>query len=369
MGLKILDTISIIIFIISLFGIFVDYSHIYLILTLVSGVYLLFRLKSVMSFIKKSVFIFIGIFLFAYLIYHIGIDSIIQGVLKANIGLCLSYTGLVVLTSIPKAVRMNFLLKTQGKAYSIKKAIEVWMFGFFLASTTPGRLGDFMKVISFKKELNIPKSKGMVLQFTDRLFDFISMILISFFSSIWIGINFLPEMYIFSIFSGVILLLSFFVLYSEKFARRSISFMLKLLPKKYKPRVGEITHNAFEAVSLLKKNIKKLSWLFIFSIFLWLISFFSSWVLFMAIGISISPLHVIAFSSLAVLVSLIPISIQGLGTGDAVNILLFSLVGVAASDIITVRMLGLFYNTFLFGAIAFIFYLKHIKNLGGKAND
>lgn len=316
---------------------------------------------------KFNFFILIGIVLFIYLIYSIGLDKIIANVSKANILLCLSYTGLVIATSLPKAVRMNILLKTNGKSYTTKKAIEVWLFGFFLGNTTPGRAGDFFRVVSFEKDLGIPKSKGFILQFADRLLDVLSLIIISLVSSIFVAINFSrPEFFGFSVFMAIALLLIFLAMYSEKFARYMVKKLIKFLPKKYKEQIEQITENAFEAIALIKKESKKVTMLAVLSMFLWLVSMVSGYVLYLSIGVNVSPIYIIMFSSISGVIALIPVTLLGLGTSDALNILLYSLVGVGSDAVITERMLSLFYNTFLFGAISFIFYVKHLKSLEKK---
>ena len=71
-----------------------------------------------------------------------------------------------------KAMRWRLLLQAQGVEYPLGKCIEVYSIGIFWGIVTPGRLGDFVKVLYLKRHgLNV--LHGLFSVVGDRLFDFV----------------------------------------------------------------------------------------------------------------------------------------------------------------------------------------------------
>ena len=133
-----------------------------------------------------------------------------------------------------------------------------------------------------------------------------------------------------------------------------------LTPKKYRKNANLVFSDFVERFKQFKLNdYLVISFLTFFS---WLLSFVMSWWIVKAMNLDyLGFIYTAIVLALSMLISLVPVSIYGIGTRDALVILLFGLKDVAAEKAIIFSMLLLLITvaTTIFGLVAWI--LKPIK--------
>jgi len=257
-----------------------------------------------------------------------------------------------------KAMRWRLLLQAQGVEYPLGKCIEVYSIGIFWGIVTPGRLGDFVKVLYLKRHgLNV--LHGLFSVVGDRLFDFVLLMGLALFSSlvvlkdmepivplIWaagVGLVFVVGIALYRRLWDMPDITGFITrsVMSEKFGGRQFLAATDPLSFDFK----RVILARFLPVVLLTL----ISWLFFFSQY---------YVMLSAVGIAASFIEIICSTSLAILTTFLPISIAGIGTRDAVLILLFKQMQMSSESAVVLSLIVLF-NYCLSGLLGLGFWLNN----------
>ncbi len=75
-----------------------------------------------------------------------------------------------------KALRWRFLLKLQGVSYPLRKAVLVYFSSVYVGILTPGRLGELVKALYLEQDTKFTVGEGMSSVLVDRLFDLYALI-------------------------------------------------------------------------------------------------------------------------------------------------------------------------------------------------
>ena len=286
---------------------------------------------------KKDYIQVLGVVIFAILLYKINVLKLIPVFRNADVYLI----GVSVLLAIPsmllRAIRWNLLLRIQGINYSLKDAVSVYLAGWYLGIVTPGRTGDFIKVLYVRKEKSVSYGKAFVSVLIDRFFDLTLIVIVAI-----LGICFLSLFARLSYVSlgllGVIVLL-FGSLFNDKILNRILRSVDCVLLKKYRDRM-QFHFNDFAADINKLKNIKLLLPVLL-TILAYGVTFFQCYLIALALHIDLSFFYIAFAVSIAGIIALVPISFSGIGTRDATLIFLFGLSGIASQKALSFSLLYL----------------------------
>jgi len=265
--------------------------------------------KKVANLIK----IVVSFILIIYLINKVGLSNITKTMININ----LVYLPLILLLWIGNlligAINIKIMLKALNEKLiftkTLKHYLRSWAYGLFL----PGKIGEFSLIYFLKKE-NIELSKGTIIAFTDKIITFFVLFIIAFFGLI----NILNLNDIISILVLIFLVfgLAFFFLVTEKGRDLIKKYVLKRYSKKFK--------NFFKNFSyLLKKRTLFLLLNTFFTLLKWFLIFIIIYLLFKSIDYHINFMILISAISIGLIISLIPISISGLGVRENSSLAVF----------------------------------------------
>jgi uncharacterized protein (TIRG00374 family) len=247
-----------------------------------------------------------------------------------------------------KSVRWNRLLERQSVSYSLKDVFLVYSGSIYAGIITPGRVGElFVKALYLKTEKSIPLSKGMASIFLDRLFDMYLLIIL--------GILGIWRFNLFGMVSNVSVVLIFMALFVPvAFFNRPLWGKFfgwaynSVVLKKVKGKIGENFADFYDGINqLIGPEL-------VFSGFLTCLSYFvffmQCYLLIIAMNVSINFATITLFMAITNLISLIPVSVLGLGTRDATLIYLFSLINLQAELAVGYSFL-IFFTFFIFNGL------------------
>lgn len=268
----------------------------------------------------------------------------------------ISYLLVVIALNIPqlflKSYRWNCLLKQQDIHYSQIQSFLVYLSSLYIGCVTPGRLGEFVKVLYLKSGKCISLSKGMSSVILDRLFDLYLLMILGVIG-LW-KFDIMGKLSNTALFLLVVIVLAPLFVLNKQLARKLVNLLYYLtIIKKVKGNVEERFVDFYDGINQL------ISPRLLFSILLTCISYFiiftQCYLILIAVGISINFITITLFMAISNLISFIPISISGLGTRDVTLIYLFSLIGLTSE--IAVSYAFLVFITFfvcggLMGAVA-----------------
>lgn len=247
------------------------------------------------------------------------------------------YTLSMILMLLFKVLRWRTALSRQGINYSISKVFAINAITSFWGIVTPGRLGELGKVIFLQKD-NYSFAKSSVSIIIDRLYDITILILLGIFSLIYFISLLNPNIGIFiTVFGfiiGILILIYFFKKGLWELLKKVVKFLLSV--ERYK----EVTNkwNIFKSDFGIVFPSTIIPMLF-YSILTYLCYYVQIYMVALGFGVNISFIYLGLCSSLAALISLIPISIGGLGTREAVFIFLLSKVSVSSETAVLISFI------------------------------
>ena len=248
-----------------------------------------------------------------------------------------------------------------GISYSFKDSFLAYLSSIYIGSFTPARIGEFSKVYYLKSDGH-PLVPGIVSVFLDRLSDLLFLLIVCL-ASFFYFTSYLDSSSVifFSLVILIVLILLIFIVYKKGIYKSVLKkIFFGLTPKKYRKNANLVFSDFVERFKQFKLNdYLVISFLTFFS---WLLSFVMSWWIVKAMNLDyLGFIYTAIVLALSMLISLVPVSIYGIGTRDALVILLFGLKDVAAEKAIIFSMLLLLITvaTTIFGLVAWI--LKPIK--------
>jgi len=276
-----------------------------------------------MNFDYKTLLkILLAILLFAFILYNLKIDVLIETIKEANI-LWIALGGLLIFISHLIIVsRIKYVL---GRFHelSTKKVFWSHFFGYLISQITPGKLGYFSMAYAFKKD-KIPYSLSSSVLILSQLVSFIVQMIFAGFSVIYLAsaVETTGIIYLILILSWVLSSIILTVIFM-KHGLWKLSGPIKRLPK------GIKLVNFFDGLSRDFSNIKSyVPIIFILTLFCWIISGISWWVIGIALDIDLPFFVFVLLNPLISSLTFFPITPGGLGVAEAGSVLIFSYLGI-----------------------------------------
>ena len=268
----------------------------------------------------KNYISILGLILFSYILIKIDITKVFDILIDSNILFLLIAAFLNFPNQLFKSIRWNRILKFQDIHLSLRESFSIYSASTYIGIITPGRIGDFIKVVYLKKNKGIKMSRGFPSVFIDRLFDLYLLVLLGSIGA-WEYNIIGKSSNIFIIFSLFIIIAPLFILIKSFMRKISFLFFKLIISKNIKSKLS----NDFEIFygEINKIFSFNLIMIFLITIIGNLIAFMQSYLIILALGIPIDFITTILFMSITSLISFIPISISGLGTRDGILIYLF----------------------------------------------
>jgi uncharacterized protein (TIRG00374 family) len=236
----------------------------------------------------------------------------------------------VLLLSIPmitvKAVRWRILLHCYGIELGFRDSVSMYATGIVFSAVTPGRVGDMVKILMLIKR-GCSAGKAIACNILDRLFD-VTLIVITGYAGMWyFSGQFGAHLHVVNIVIVVVVgLLVVFVLKRHLIKKMAI----KLVPAQYQPAAKESWN---EIVGGFWRNpVGRLLSLGLWTVLFWCVWFCAMYLCAMALGLDVSFTYMGACAVIAMLFSLLPITVAGIGTRDAAFILLLGQIGIERQE-------------------------------------
>ncbi|HVM32930.1 MAG TPA: lysylphosphatidylglycerol synthase transmembrane domain-containing protein [bacterium] len=310
---------------------------------------------------KKSLPIVLGLGLFALILKRVDLGATWDLLKTADPKLCLAAFLSLVLMVYLKGLRWSFLLRLQGHRYSVWNCFLIYMGSLFWGNVTPGRAGDFMKVLYLKDDLGLSIGAGMSSVLVDRVFDLYLLLILGSFGILAypgaLGLS--PQVvHLIWIFFGLLIAASL-VAFNRTVGEALIRLVFeRVLGPKLKEKAGQAFgdfHAGMEAFYSPRVLFPALLSLLSYALFFE----GSSWMA-QALGLSINIFYLSFCLSVVNIVSLL--TLLGMGTREGTLILLFGFIGLSQSQALAYSLLIFFVGTVLFTLLCFLcFLLKPIR--------
>jgi uncharacterized protein (TIRG00374 family) len=316
---------------------------------------------------------FIGIILILVVIRYVDIAKVVSLIAHLKLGWLIAALPIHLIITLIKSYRWQKILFKQRITYKLKVLFAIYLVSFTFGLISPGRLGDFVKVLYLKQD-GYPFSKSVFSSLMDRIYDVVFLLLIGFLSllafislfryqtGVLLGCLFLI--------GGLILVIYWQRKYLEKFLRRVFDEKYILWLKTF------ISELKLETKQLDRANIILCSML---TLIAWSIYFLQGYMISRSLDVNISFVSVVACMSIASILNLLPISILGIGTRDVVFISIFAILSINYEQAVAFSTLFLLFFVFngIVGVLMWwfkpiqlsLFFPRLSSFLSGQKND
>jgi len=307
----------------------------------------------------------IGLAIFTYILWATGPEKILQNFLGLDPFFLLLTVFVLVVTILFKAYKQTLLVNAFGAKFGLVDSAKIWLIGFFFATITPGKSGDFIKSFYISEKTSLPLGKCLTSVVVERFFDVLVLFILGF-----SGIVFLSSSIVFHV--DLILPLGLFFLtflalvwlFTRKgFLRFAMKpFFNYLVPERFRHKLRISFHQFFEGLSVYKSKKFLMLWVFLLTILLWFFAVAQYFLIAFSLHAMIPFFFLLAIMPLVELLSILPISFSGIGTREASLVFFLSLLAIDANTAVSFSLL-IFFFAIALGLVGFIF-LSGEKRLG-----
>jgi uncharacterized protein (TIRG00374 family) len=239
--------------------------------------------------------------------------------------------------ALARGLRWSLLLKQSPSPLGFSDATAINAMSMTLAAVTPARAGELARVVAMNRR-GTPFSIAMAYTVLDRLFD-LSFILVAGYAALW---SLSKHVGYIHIVAGGLLLLGLTLLAFRAVIGRLV---LQLIPASKRPALLRLRDELTSA--LRGHRPTTIAAVVLLTAAGWGLQFSSVWLAGRALGLELPFLYVCAVACLVSLSGLLPITIAGAGTRDALFLVFFAPLGLAPAQCLayagTAMVLFLFY--------------------------
>jgi len=263
-----------------------------------------------------------------------------------------------------KAFRWKLLLNKAGINLPIQKAWYILMAGIFISNLTPGRIGEPIRSYILKRREKISFSGSLPSVLVERIFDITSLILLAVLGVVILFpfLGYLQGIILLTILIYLTLILSIILICSnQKRISKYLKFLYRIfgwIPsfRKFESRLESMVLN-FHRSLLTYKDRNTLITTLLLSVILWSSEGVVLQLVFKSLDMNPSLLFSIGIFSIAMLIAIISFIPGGIGSQEAVMVLLFSsifsfTIPLTTAAVLIYRIISLWLNL-LIGGICF----------------
>ena len=297
----------------------------------------------------------IGIALFVYILIRINVLEVINEIRNADLFFLFIALVFVFIAMIIQTFKWFAIAVFQDIKVPFLEAFKINLISNFYGLVTPSKIGTVIRAEYLKKYTgNI--GKGLSNFVLDKMMDLSSVIFMAILFSFVLGDKLdLPIGVFFVVFLGFVGFTLFFI--NKKRSRFVLKiFHRRFVPKKMKDK-AKVTFDSFY------ENIPKKRYFimfFLLNLINWMVLYSISYFVGLSLGIELPFIYYLAIYPIATLVTMIPISINGLGTQEATLISLFALFGIEAAKVFSMSIISIFLGLLFLVVMIFFLYVKNL---------
>lgn len=308
----------------------------------------------------SKLLLFIGMGIFIYIIYSVGIDSLINVFKNVKFFWVLILVLISFIVIILQTYKWDLILKKQNINLKFYSLFKIQMISLLYGAITPGRLGSLIKINYLKKKIDKNYGETSSSVILERIIDFLVLFLFALFGA-FLLINYYANLFLeLLIIILIIIFGGLFIFLKRERTRFFLKYFHKhFVPKKYREKVSELFHSFYDGIISPKYLVKP----FIVSLAVWFLIFSQAYVAALALSVTHIPYYYfLGLFPLASAVGLIPITVSGMGTKEAALIGLFTAVGYVIPDkIVAISLLWLF-SSLIVNLLSLYYIFKEHKN-------
>ena len=296
------------------------------------------KAKKILFFVLRfSVSVALFVFLFRY--NKIDVRDVFLRIQSADKSV-LAWSFLLYLLSLIFAFwRWNLLLETLGVDVPLKRRVLCFAGGNFFNYCLPSTIGGDL-VRTFDLSVQTKKTKEVVATvLLDRLSGYVGLEIV-FLTALFLGYKLLQlKIIFFSVALITLPLIALLLLLFNNFFYSRLNWFFSL---PCTGKIGEALKNLHQELHIFKKHKKIIIRSVLLSVFIQITSLLAAYVVALSLGLRLSFLYFLVFLPIIGVITLLPISLGGLGFKETLAVYFFKKVGVPQDLTVAFSLTGLF---------------------------
>lgn len=285
--------------------------------------------------------------------YFVGLDKIYATLISINLFYIPLFFSLLLISFLISALNIRIVLRSLGYDIKYTQILKYFSLAWSLGNFTPSKLGDFSLGYFLKKE-NVPAGCTTAILVMDRL---INLIILAALSIIAINIFFKNfNIFILIISLTITFLFFIFFIFSDKGRYLIKRFILRKYSREFEGFSKCISHYLKEYKLIILGFFVVTSRIIVVNLLVYLV--------FAGYGVHVSFFLAVVVSALTTIISLMPVTINGLGTSEALTLFFYGSLGISNFVIasVSITFLIVSYSTALFFVVFYFYEVIEIKN-------
>lgn len=268
----------------------------------------------------------VGLVLLVMLLIQVNYHQVLQVLWGADLWLVADAMALIFPLIWLKTVRWQCILRSQAVLFGTGPALLSYFGSLFIGFLTPGRLGEFVKALHVSRDCNVPSARAFSTVLTDRLFDLYALLLVGGAALLTLPAG---DTQMLAVMVSATVLIAPLILFLNPatfgwLQRRGLKW--GGISQKLLMPGGWLTE--------MRDGMQQLTWnAIVMSIILtalaYLVFFGQCYLLALALNLEVNFIGVSYAVALGSMITLLPLSISGLGTREATMIAYLGTLGVA----------------------------------------
>ena len=295
------------------------------------------------NFKKLAKFIpVLGIILFIYMIYAIGVEKIANTFVLIPFYIYIIAFIPTILRIVVCALKWRYISKKQNIFLPLKEFIEIFMISAYYGAVTPGGFGWHVRIFLLCKKAKASFAKCITNSVIDTSVTYIGGKTIALIGTI-VLIEYIPGVFMIFLILLIFYITVFVLFMRKKEFSRFFKFVIKtLIPAKYRDKLDKSIEALYEDIP----RIRDLFVPFIYEIIMLVILGTQVYIIAMAFSVDISyPIFLLIHTISIVTVSILPISIGGLGVREGAFVFLLAFYGVKPEIAFVISLSGYLVKT------------------------
>jgi uncharacterized protein (TIRG00374 family) len=268
-----------------------------------------------------------GIALFIAILSRVDVREVLNAYRRFNVLYIVYFFVTMALYILVKSFRWKRIVALQGVEVPVSRSFKIYAAGLYLGVITPGRVGDFAKSL-YLINSGMEPGRAIFSPLLDRLLDIAFLVLFGYVSLLLLPGIFENQLILSSLLVVVLLVAILAVSRRRDLLKRFTErFVQATVPTRFRVSLNKVVCDALDGFGLLTAG--RTAEIAILTFVAMLLQYLFLIVAARVLGIDVSIPILTAAISAAIFTSLLPVSLLGLGTRDAVLILIFGRVGIS----------------------------------------
>jgi len=316
--------------------------------------------------ILRYVFKLLGPALLVYILWRIDLGVLLDRLANVSVWLYVAALALGLVTPMFKAIRWRGIVRANpGADLPVLRSYAYYLAGAFLGAVTPGRVGELYKV-SYLRDHGLSFGRSAATVLVDRIFDVVAPLVLG-----CIGLALHPDMPGADLgkLVGLVAIAAAGLAAAYIMRNRLRTMLLRIITKLSGPdrseQIGQSLSDFAAGVRAVGPGVYAAC--VILTLAAWAVYCGQREVIALAIGMDVDVVYFAVVFTVAALLSMLPISIVGIGTRDAALVYFLGRVGVGPEEAVTLSsliLLAMLFKT-LIGCGAFVLV---VRRAGGKGD-